>query len=529
MIRNFSAPKVEGRSLAAVAFDANALARIVLWPPAHDMTFPEIRGRKQRAQRGLVRFAVPLLAAATTASNARATPTQDPASIESSSEIRSESPGRAMSLDEALSYARAHHPEIAAAQKRIEAATKDAAAGRAEWLPRVGALAEVLGSTMNNSTASMLGASTVDLPRIGATKVSGDVDWNPYPTTAVAIGVRQELYDFGRIAAENAAATLQTDVERYRAEGAKLDVAFAVAQAYYAVLAAVAIRDASQAAFERAAEHRDFARANVRSGLRPPIELTRAEADVARYEAGIARARGSLHVARSVFAATVGIDDLELDAAGGLAKVEDLPSLTDYLGRADTTPAVLESRAKLEAQKAATKGLEAKTRPNLVATASISGRAGGATPSTGPLPTGAGWIPAVPNYDVGVVLSWPILDLTWKDKAAASSARESALAADAELALRNQRAAIVRAWHETHVATSAVASLEHGADAALANYEQADRRFAVGLGTSTELADAQALRTEADIQLAVGRFQMARARAALERAAAEMREAREVR
>ena len=69
----------------------------------------------------------------------------------------------------------------------------------------------------------------------------------------------------------------------------------------------------------------------------------------------------------------------------------------------------------------------------------------------------------------------------------------------------------------------ALGALQRGAEAARANYDQADNRFRVGLGTSTELADAQALRTEAEIQLAIGQFQVARTRAGLDRAIAEAR------
>lgn len=437
--------------------------------------------------------------------------------------VEDEAPARTMTLQEALAYARAHHLKILAAKQRLEAAKAEGEVASADWLPHVGALAEILGTTMNNSTASLLNQSVVDVPRVGATKVSGTPDWAPYPTTAVAIGVRQELYDFGRIAAEGAAASLQAEVERYRVASTDFDVAFGVAQAYYAVLAAAAIRDASRAAYDRAVQHRDLAKANVQSGLRPPIELTRAEADVARYEAGTTRAIGSLHIARSVLAAAIGADDLELDAAGELTKTGELTSLDDYVRRATNTPVVLEGHAKVEAQKAVTKSFDVKTRPNLFATASVSGRAGGATPSAGPVPSGDGWLPIVPNYDVGVVLSWPLLDPGWGRRADASRARENALASEADLTLRNQRAAIVAAWQEAKVSTSALSSLERGAEAAKANYDQADHRFAVGLGTSTELADAQAVRTEADIQLAIGRFQMARARAVLERAVAEVR------
>jgi outer membrane protein TolC len=71
------------------------------------------------------------------------------------------------------------------------------------------------------------------------------------------------------------------------------------------------------------------------------------------------------------------------------------------------------------------------------------------------------------------------------------------------------------------VAREALPSLERELDAARANGAQADARFKAGLGTSVELADAEALRTDAEIRLALGTFELARARAAFGRAIAE--------
>jgi outer membrane protein TolC len=428
-----------------------------------------------------------------------------------------------MSLDEARTFARSHHRRILAARERLVAAQRDVDVPGAQWLPRLGAMAQVVGSTTNNSTTTLLGTSSVDLPRIGATKVEGSADLQPYPSTAAALGVRQELFDFGRIAAERNAAVLAGEVEKFRVGSASLDVDFGVEQSFFAVLAAVAIEEASRGAYERAAQHRDLARANVQSGMRPPIELTRAEADVARYDAGLLRAHAGVHVARSVFAVAVGVDEIELDPAGTAGGLAPLPPLPSLLGMAAASPTVLESRARIEAQRAETTRLGAQTRPNLMATASLSARAGGATPSSGPVPYGDGWLPTVPNYSGGVVFTWPIVEPTWDRRADASRAREDALTSEADYALRNQRGLISASYHEAAVSTQTLGALQRGADAARANYEQAEHRFRVGLGTSTELADAQALRTEADIQLAIGRFQMARTRAALERAVAEAR------
>lgn len=468
----------------------------------------------RRPPKRLLAFALPLATFSVTSAHAQTTP---PASAPAA-----EVPDAAhtMTLEEALAFARTHHLRAKAGQQRVAAAEREADVASAQWLPRLGAMAQIVGATANNSTTTLLGTSTVDIPRIGATPITRNYDLQPYPSTAVALGVRQQLYDFGRVAAERAAAELGAAVERYRASGIALDVDFAVRQAYYAVLAANAIAEASRAAYVRATSHRDLARANVQSGMRPPIELTRAEADVARYEAGMMRARANIRIARIAFADAVGVDDRELGATPAAAEGPALPPLEQLLGRAEQSPLVREGRARLEAQRAETRRLDAQTRPTLWATGSISGRAGGAPPNSGPLPEGDGWLPTVPNYNAGVVFTWPLLEPTFGRRADVSRERELAATSEAELARRTQQAMIRTTYEEATFARETLGAAERGATAASANWDQAERRFGVGLGTSTELADAQALRTEAEIQLAVARFQSARAHAALERATA---------
>ena len=430
---------------------------------------------------------------------------------------------RSMTLVQAREHARTHHGRVVAARQRLEAARRDARVADAQWLPRVGAMAQLVGSTTNNSTTTLLGTSAVDLPRIGATVVQASADGQPYPSTGVALGLRQELFDFGRITAERQAGVLAAEVDEVRLGSAALDVQLAVDQAFYGVLAAVAIQEASKGAFDRAVQHGKLAQANVQSGLRPPIEGTRAVADVARYETALMRAQAGVRVARGVFAVAVGVDELELDAGGVGPDSGPLPPLASLLGSIQRAPAVLEWKARAEAQRAETTRLEAQNRPNLMATAAVSSRAGGAPPNSGPIPYGDGWLPTVPNYSAGVVLTWNLVEPTWNRRAAASRSREQALAAEAELALRSQRGLANASYQEAAVAAASLGTLQRGADAARANYEQAEQRFRVGVGTSTELADAQALRTESEVQLAIGRFQVSRTRAALERALAEVR------
>ena len=82
-------------------------------------------------------------------------------------------------------------------------------------------------------------------------------------------------------------------------------------------------------------------------------------------------------------------------------------------------------------------------------------------------------------------------------------------------------AAVQQAYVVLEISQAALRSLGRAVEAAHANYAQAEARFKAGLGTSLELADAETVRTDAEIQLAVGEFDARRARASLSRLLAE--------
>ena len=120
-----------------------------------------------------------------------------------------------------------------------------------------------------------------------------------------------------------------------------------------------------------------------------------------------------------------------------------------------------------------------------------------------------------------MILRWPLYDGVVAARARASQARERALASDAAAVTQQELKAIEQAFVSTEIAQGSLASLERSAEAARANYAQAEARFKAGLGTALELADAEYLRTDAEIQLAGGRFELSRARAVLGKLLAE--------
>ena len=432
---------------------------------------------------------------------------------------------RAMSLPEAIAYAHDHQPAVHAALARIAARTAEAQVPSGQWMPSVGVSAQLYGMTANNTTAMYLSTDALEVPRIGGTPAASTSSANlaPYASTFVGAGLTQELFDFGRIGAQRAATDALVDVARRSADAVRLDVDLGVEEAYFAVLAAKAIVRASDEAYGRSRVHRDLAKRGVDAGVRSPIDLTRAEADLARFDVDRVRARGGLTIAQAVLGASMGAPEMTVDTSSDAMTPADMPTIGEALQLAQTRdPVLAAAEAQLRAAERATTAVGAELRPNLALTAGLSGRAGGAPPSgNAPTPSGNGWLPDVPNWDVGVVLSWPIFDGVVSARSDAARSTEQVRRDEIDVVKEQEVARVHKTFAQVQVSRQALVALQNTVVAARANYDQADARFKSGLGNAVELADAEAVRTDAEIELAIGQFELARSRAAFGRAIAE--------
>jgi outer membrane protein TolC len=270
--------------------------------------------------------------------------------------------------------------------------------------------------------------------------------------------------------------------------------------------------------------HRDLAKRGVDSGLRSPIELTRAEADLARFDVGRIKARGGLALAQNVFAASMGAPDAAIDTSGDAPGPSDMPTMAQAVQMVEVRdPLLAEAIARLKASEERTRAVGAQLRPDLSLTATLTGRAGGAPPSSvsQPTPGGGGWLPDVPNWDAGLVLSWPLFDGTIAAQQDAARAEEQVRRDEIDVTREQEVARVRQAYVQVGVARSALVALDNAVIAARANYDQADARFKAGIGNAVELADAEAVRTDAEVQRALGQFELAQARATFGRAIAE--------
>ena len=119
----------------------------------------------------------------------------------------------------------------------------------------------------------------------------------------------------------------------------------------------------------------------------------------------------------------------------------------------------------------------------------------------------AGWLPDVANWHLGLVA---VVEPVRRDGVgAARGGQEARRRRRAPISTSRAKSSGSPPSAPTSISTprcSALPGLQSAVDAARANQAQADARFKAGLGTIVELADAEALLTNAQLELAVGQF-----------------------
>jgi outer membrane protein TolC len=423
-----------------------------------------------------------------------------------------------MTLAEALAYANAHQPEIKQSLAQLAARQAEAKIPRSGWLPRANMQAQWLVGTNNNTTASFMNVAGVEVPRIAGTPASPDTSWTPYPSAIVAVTAMQQLYEFGRIAAQSALADALTDVARASAVTVQLDIGLRVEETYNAVLAAKHILSASQEAYRRADALYRMAETGVRTGLRPPIDRTRAQAELAQADVQRTRAETGLTSAQAALAAVIGSPELLIDAAEIKPQERPFPGLEEALRIAEEhSPEVLAALARLRAQESETSSLTRELLPNTYLAASVWGNAGGAPVNNVDPALGNGWLASVGNYSVSLVLSWHLVDPTTITRRSASRQRQQVERAAVEVARRGVVLQVERSYVDLVAAQKTLPGLLATVTASRANLDQAQARFKAGLGTIIDVTDAENLLVNAELNLAVGQFNVARAAAQLAR------------
>jgi outer membrane protein TolC len=350
--------------------------------------------------------------------------------------------------------------------------------------------------------STLAGISGPPLPENDMTSVWGSmvgvtVAWEPFD-----FGLRQANVNY----AEAGRRLAETGVLRTR-----FDVATAAADAFLTVVAAEQTAVAAQAYVDRSRVLAQMVQALVDAQLRPGADVSRARAELAVAENQLVRAQSAIEVSKATLGQFLGVDPRSISVQTG--PLLNLPE--EAAPPADVSashPRLAEQQSVIEQIQANQRILDRSWYPRLFLQSSNYARGTGALASGTTLGGLNGLGPNIYNWGVGLTISFPLFDLpSIRARRQVETFRERAESARFEQFQQELNAAGGRARAELEGARRVAQNTPIQLEAARATEQQTNARYKAGLGTLIELADAQRLVTQAEIDDALARLGVWRA------------------
>jgi len=406
-------------------------------------------------------------------------------------------------MSEAVDDALRNYPSVRVSQEQITAAAAGIQLARTAYLPKVDAIAQVNRATRNNVFGMLIPQNVI--PSISG-PVLGSNNFGTAWGSAMGVLVTWEPFDFGlRKASVDASAAMRAESQA-ALKKTQFDVAVAAADAYVTLVAAQETVQAAQAGVDRAEAISRTIHAQVNAELRPGADASRVDAEVAASRTLMIQAQQAVDVARVTVSQFVGLPPAGIAVAS--AKLLQLPP-EEMVAPLDTTanPIEREQNAVIERLRAQLKVLERSYFPRFYAEASTYARGTGAEVNGHNLGGVNGLAPTVQNSVLGFTVTFPVFDrpsIRAKEDGQsatirAETARYQQIAVDLT-AQWNRAVAMLRG------ARNVAANTPIQVAAARAATEQATARYQAGLGNIDEVAEAQRLLTQSEIDDALARL-----------------------
>jgi outer membrane protein TolC len=414
----------------------------------------------------------------------------------------------ALTITQAVEAALRNYPSIRVSQEQINAAAAGIQLARTAYLPKIDTLAQVNRATRNNVFGLLLPQSVI--PSISG-PVLGTNNFGTAWGSAVGTLVSWEPFDFGARKAGVASAAAARERSEASLRRTQFDVSVAAADSYVTLVAAQETVWAAQAGVDRAQVLEQAITAQVNAQLRPGADASRAQAEVAAARTQLMQAQQAVEVAKTNVSRFIGVDPGQIVTTA--PKLLQLPPDQPAAAlNAATNPASREQAAVIDEINAQRGALERTYFPRFFLQASAYARGTGAELNGNNLGGLNGLAPTTQDYALGFTVTFPVMDL------ASLRAREAerSATARAENARLQQIAADLKAQWSGAVATlqgarNVAANTPVQVAAARSATDQATARYRAGLGNIAEVAEAQRLLTQAEIDDALARLGVWRA------------------
>ena len=417
-------------------------------------------------------------------------------------------PESPLTLDQAVDFALANYPAVRASMKLALASKEGVSLSRTTYLPRTDLLWQSNRATRNNIFGLYLPQSVV--PPISGPVLPSTSDRGVWGSMAGVL-LSWEPFDFGYRGANVDLAKAAQGRANAELSLTKLDVAGAVGDAFLRLAAAQQQVKAAEADVDRRQVLSTSVHVLVKEELRPGADASRADAELAAAKIQLIRAQGVERESEATFAELLGVSGTKV-AINDDSLLSTSP--TPYASQATLTnhPAAQVANSNLFETKAKEKVLSKSYYPRFNLQGSFSGRGSGANPD-GTFGTGTDGMDLMRhNWAVGLTATFSVFDFpSLHFKKQIEQSNEHAQQAEYEKTLQTLTAQAERAKaaYESAVLISENTPVE--LEAARLGETQANARYQASLAPIVEVAEAQRLLLQAEIEDNLARLTVWRA------------------
>jgi outer membrane protein len=426
-----------------------------------------------------------------------------------------------LTLSQAVDYALTHHPSIRSQRAVEEGSIAGIEQARVGYLPDT-EVSQMLDRAAQSHNPPGLFLPMPGFPAFEGPRNSGNFgpsEWNSgtsiYLDENVSGLVRQmSVVDATLAKREQAAAGLAAQ---------QLLVTYGAADAYMAEVAAVQTVRATQVGVERAQVFETAVHGLVASGMRPGADESRALSTLALARNQEIAAEQNEQVAQATLADALGITSDERVKTADTQLFEQLPHVPLSTEITPGNPFLRQFAAGIKSSQSLERAAGYEYLPRLDVIAGIFGRGTGLTLS-GAIPgPGSGALPNAFNWAAGVIFTIPIQQLF------AARADIHAAAANVRLAKSQYDETALQIKDQFDSAQAMLrgaqrilANMPLELGAAKATWNQDNSRYRAGLMTVLDVATAQQLLTQAEVDNAVAHVNIWRAMLLVTRAAGDL-------
>jgi outer membrane protein len=418
-----------------------------------------------------------------------------------------------LTLQQAVDAAVQNYPSIRVSQERMNAAAAGIRLAQTAYLPRVDGLAQLNRATRNTYYGLLLPQNVIPGVDGVAANNFGTV-WD----SGMGVLATWQPFDFGLRRANIATATASRSHAEATVNRTRYDVAVATADAYLTVIAAQQTAQAARGAVDSWQILLRSMHALVDAELRPGADESRVRAELAMAQAQVARAEQAIQVALANVAEFVGLRPAQADLEPG-KMLEQLPPAEVPALTAASHPLALEQTAATAEEQARLEALGRVNYPQFAVQGLAAARGTGLESNGVRLGALNGMAPTVENYAIGATLTFPFMDrYAIHQQQAAQSANVRAAQAESQVIATKLEAQYNAAMATLTGARNVAAITPTEVASARAALEQATARYQAGLAPIDEVAQAQRLLVGAQIDDALARLSVWRARLELDTA-----------